>query len=131
MTKPLPEDEWKLKVSVQYQEAMKTPISLATAGLALPALFLSWAGKKPDGAILHGLTTWAYRSWACLFLSLAFGMVFYWASSKFVKVVCGGPETRSERFFEIVRDMSIALTLLLFISGLVSALLFLRTLLCG
>jgi choline-glycine betaine transporter len=129
MTKPLPEDEWKLKVSAQYQEAMKTPISLATASLILPVVFLSWAGKRSEGGILLGLTIWAYVSWICLILSITFGMVFYWASSKYVKVICGGTEQWPERRFEQIRDISICFTLLLFIAGLVSSILFLRTLL--
>jgi hypothetical protein len=59
---------------------------------------------------------------------LLFGMLFYWASTKFVKVVCGGEESISEKAFETIHDVSISGAVVCFIAGLVSVLLFLGNL---
>lgn len=129
MPKPLSDDNWKLTVCAQYQEAMKIPINWAAASLGLPILFLRWGGVQPDGKMLGRLTASAYVSWICLGLSLVCGLLFYWASAKFVKAVCGGyPDSESRRIeatFETIRDGSIVATVLLFGMGLVSALYFL------
>src|SRR5256885_57872 len=100
MILPLPEDEWKLKVNAQYQEGIKLLMSFVTAGLVLPIVLVrNFVG--PDEMAARFLTPSAYIFWVCFFVSLLSGMIFYWASSKFVKVVCGGKESRSEKYFEI------------------------------
>jgi len=128
MVKPLPEDEWKLKTNAQYQEAIKILINLATASLALPVVFLKELAGSPNGSrFVDHLKPSAYWSWAFLFASLLFGMLFYWASAKFVKVVCGGPEDHSENWFEKVRDATGGAAVVCFLAGLVSFLIFFRT----
>jgi hypothetical protein len=130
MPKPLPEDLWKVTVSAQYQEAMKIPINWATACLALPIIFLRWGGGvNANGVALARLGPAAYLSWLFLGLSLISGFLFFGASAKFVKAVSGGyPEeecVRLETFFERMRDISAAATLLLFGLGVASSLYFL------
>jgi catechol 2,3-dioxygenase-like lactoylglutathione lyase family enzyme len=133
---PSPKDEWKLKANANYQEVMKTLMTLVTASLVLPIWFIrnfvSVPQDKPIRAYLQG-RPWAYRSWVFLSCSLLFGMLFYLASSKFVKAVCGGyANTKKvwasdpEWFWEKVRDDSGFLMGVLFIIGLVAALLFFK-----
>src|SRR5207248_10545480 len=104
MTLPLPEDEWKLKVNAQYQEGIKLLMSFVTAGLVLP-IVLERNSVGPDEMAARFLTSSAYIFWVCLFVSLLCGMLFYWSSSKFVKVVCGGTESLSDKHFEFMRDV--------------------------
>jgi hypothetical protein len=110
---PLPKDEWKLKANANYQEVMKTLMTLMTASLVLPIWFIrNFLPVGPTEPIGKYLCPWAYFSWGFLSLSLVCGMVFYGASAKFVKVVCGGGETwpkkrfgvAPEKFFEGARD---------------------------
>jgi len=121
MSLPLPKDEWKLAVNTNYQEVMKTLMSLVTASLVLPFLLIRNFLGIPDGRpIADYLQPSAYWSWGLLFLSLVCGMVFYWASAKFVKVVSGGPETRTETSFETLRDLSAKIAVLSFVGGLLT-----------
>jgi hypothetical protein len=129
MGEPAPDNDWKLKANTQYQEGIKILMNLATASLALPVFFLkdlTGTGKGPR--IIDQLKPSAYASWTFLFLSLLFGLTFYWSSAKFVKVVCGGHEDWSEKVFEAVRDTSIGGATACFFAGLISFLLFFRTL---
>jgi hypothetical protein len=117
---PLKKDEWKLKANANYQEVMKTLMTIMTASLVLPVWFirnfLPAGQNEPTGKYLY---PWAYCSWIFLALALVFGMLFYAASAKFVKVVCGGRETRSESFFENARDWSGGAAVVSFLLGLV------------
>jgi hypothetical protein len=115
---PRPEDEWKLKTNAVYQEVMKSLMSLVTASLILPVLFIrDFLGVPSEHAIREKLSLSAYMSWASLFASLVCGMLFYYFSAKFLKVVCGGHEKpwwkkslwrkrdrSAEEFFERGRD---------------------------
>ncbi len=130
---PLPKDEWKLKANANYQEVMKTLVTLVTASLVLPVFFVKNFIKVPEGEMGLYLRTHCEAVWSWVFLScsLLFGMLFYVASSKFVKAVCGGYATSKkgrvsdpERCWEKVRDISGVLTGVMFIAGLVAALLF-------
>ena len=122
---PLPKDEWKLKANANYQEVMKTLMTLVTASLVLPVFFVrTFAEGKPLACYLR--TPDVTRSWGLLFFSLFSGMVFYVTSAKFVKVVCGGGEEwpkkwfgiDPEKFFESVRDVSGGGTGVSFLAGL-------------
>jgi len=122
---PLPKDEWKLKANANYQEVMKTLMTLMTASLVLPIWFIrNFLPVGPTEPIGKYLYPWAYCSWIFLALALVCGMFFYAASAKFVKVVCGGRETRSETFFEGARDWSGGTAVFFFLLGLISAGLF-------
>lgn len=127
---PLPEDEWKLKVNSNYQEVMKTLVTLVTASLVLPIFFIkNFLNLGPTEALKLHLRASAYWSWGFLFASLLCGMLFYWASAKFVKVVCGGREMwpknwfgfAPEKFFEEFRDVAAILVVVLFLSGILAA----------
>ena len=129
MSLPLPKDEWKLKVNAQYQEAIKLLMNLVTACLVLPIVFVKdFIYLQPGDTFAHHLHNKAvYWSWFFLSASLLCGGVFYWASAKFVKVVCGGVDSMSEKRFEALRDRSIGGTVVCFVAGLISLLWFLYT----
>jgi hypothetical protein len=123
----VPEDGWKLKANASYQDVMKTLMSLSTASLVLPLFFMRSFGVLPEGKIGPCLRTHcpAYWAWFFLFLSLVCGMLFYVASAKFVKAVCGGYEKtkkvlgfKPESFFENLRDLSGGGAGLSFLGGL-------------
>lgn len=108
MLLPLLQDEWKLPVNANYQELMKTLMSLVTASLVLPLFLIrTFLGVKEGEPIAHHLRPWAYISWGSMLLSLACCMSFFFASTKFLKVVSGGPETWTESTYETLRDFSI------------------------
>jgi drug/metabolite transporter (DMT)-like permease len=128
---PRPEDEWKLKTNAVYQEVMKSLMSLVTASLILPVLFIRDFLGVPSGPIREQLRGPAYWSWIFLFASLLSGMVFYWFSAKYLKVVCGGHEDPwwkkslwrkrdrpAEDFFESGRDFLGGAAVVCFIAGL-------------
>jgi hypothetical protein len=131
MPKPSQENEWKLKVNAEYQEAMRVVINLAAAALALPLVFLKiFVGAEQCNS--HRLTPSAYVSWGLLLLSLGFGMAFYYASAKFVKAVCGGydesVEKAREKWYEKSRDTWVRGVVACFAAGIVSLLWFFQTL---
>ena len=127
MSLPLPEDKWKLVVNANYQEVIKTLMSLTTASLVLPLLFIRNFLGVPEGKRLADyLPSSAYWFWGFLFLSLLCDMVFFWSSAKFIKVVSGGredwPKKRlgmaPEKFFETSRDVAIQGASLSFVAAL-------------
>jgi len=121
MSLPLPQDEWKVAVNANYQELMKTLMNLVTASLVLPFFLVRNFLGIPEGQpIADHLRPSAYWSWGLLFLSLLCGMLFYWASAKFLKVVSGGTESWSEASFETLRDLSASGAVLFFLGGLLT-----------
>lgn len=130
------EKEWMLNTNAQYTEMIKVVMNLATASLVLPIIFVRNFVELPAGhpasQSFHGL---AYYSWITLSLSLLCGLIFYWASAKYVKVVSGGAEesflakliwhkkvVRSRKWFETWRDLSAAGTVVGFLLGIAFAL---------
>jgi len=121
--------EWKVPVNTQYQDAMKLLMNLVMAALVLPIAFVkAFVELHPGDTVSKYLGPMAYSSWALLCVSLLFGMVFYWASTKFMKVVSGGEESLSEQSLERIRDASIAGAVVCFGFGLLFVLFFLGTL---
>jgi putative addiction module CopG family antidote len=106
--------------------------------VVLPIVFVrNFVVLKENQTVAQVLKCQAYLSWIFLFLSLSCGMIFYWASAKFVKLVCGGKEVsffwnkvrhkekfRSEKWFENWRDVSIVGAVSFFILGLIFSLWF-------
>lgn len=127
MLLPLPQDAWKVPVNANYQEVMKTLMSLVTASLVLPLFLIrTFLGVREGEPIAHHLRPWAYISWGSMLLSLACGMSFFFASAKFLKVVSGGTETWPEKTFENIRDFSVWGAVGFFGVGLCALLLFFK-----
>jgi hypothetical protein len=114
------DDGWKIIVNTNYQEVMKTLMSLVTASLLLPFFLIRNFLGVPEGQpIAKYLRSSAYLSWFSLLLSLVCGMVFYYMSAKFAKVVLGGTEPCPETFFENARDWFGTGAVIFFLFGLV------------
>jgi hypothetical protein len=121
MSLPRPGDQWKLTVNANYQEVMKTLMNLVTVSLFLPILFIRTFLGLPETKPLQDKLQWsAYLAWVFLFASLAFGMLFYWASAKFVKAVAKGREKQIETSFERLRDGAAFSASLLFVLGILA-----------
>jgi hypothetical protein len=115
----MPDNDWKVKVNSQYQDAMKTILNLSTASLVFPAFLVRNFLDLPAGQPLkEHLNGWAYSSWCLLFLSILSSMLFLYFSAKFVKVVSGGTERHSEKFYETARDAMIFGSIICFVVGL-------------
>ncbi len=119
------EQKWKVGANAEYQKVVAIVMNLATASLVLPLVFLrSFMGLK-DGQALSPQLMWpAIVSWVMLLLAVGFGLAFSMASAKFVKVVYGGHESRSENFFERARDCFGGAMAACFVVGLVFMLIF-------
>jgi hypothetical protein len=121
-----PQDEWRIPVNSQYQEAMKLLMNLVTAALVLPIVFVrNFVDLGTHETLSRHLRPQAYWAWGFLAGSLLCGIVFYWASAKYVKVVFGGPETKSVQWFEITRDVAMGGAVGCFLAGVVCLLWFL------
>ncbi len=83
------EQEGKLEVNRQYQEAIKVVINLVTASLVLPIAFLKNILGLPEGKIGSNLSPVAYVAWVLLGISLLACVGFYLCSTKFTKAVYG------------------------------------------
>jgi len=123
MSLPSPDpNNWKLMVNTNYQDLIKTLMSLTTASLVVPFLlvknFLVVPGDKSLSQYLPRPA--AYCFWAFMFMSLVCDAVFFYASAKFAKVVSGGTEAWSENFLESMRDTAVQGASLFFAAGLVS-----------
>lgn len=132
------EKEWRLTTNDHYLEVMKSLMSLITASFVLPLFFI----KNFVGAdrTLKSFPDYyrAYEAWVFLGLALVCGMIFYWASAKYVKVVSGGEEKSfwvrvichkesvPYNWFETSRDTMAALTIVCFLAGIALALWFFK-----
>jgi hypothetical protein len=81
------EERWKLDVNERYQKAVATVISLSTAALGSPFVFLK--DIHGNSSILHVLTPPAYIGAILLALSIVCAVVYYFFSAKWVKLALG------------------------------------------
>ena len=116
---PLPKDAWRLAVNQNYQDVMKTLMSMVTASLVFPFLLIrNFLGVREGQPIADSLQPSAYWAWGLLSSSVLCCMIFFLASAKFVKVVSGGPEAWTAATFEALRDLSVWGTVVFFLAGL-------------
>lgn len=115
-------EQWKIDVNDKYQQAVGVVISLSTASMILPILFL----KDVVGAthsITYFLNTWAYAGWVCLAASVLTAICYYYTSAKWVKLAWR-QETKMFRwhvehdFVEAVLDRTYFVMVGGFIAGL-------------
>lgn len=110
-----------MEVNDRYQKVVDTILNLATASLVLPILFLrSFLGVPDDKPILSKLSCLVFVAWTLLFFAIAFGILFYYASAKWVKLSLGQPVWLSPTALERVLDWAFWLMVICFLSGLVS-----------
>jgi hypothetical protein len=112
---------WKIPANEEYQKVINIIMNLATASLVLPVVFLqnfASSGGKKTAAELGWRVQWG---WKLLVLAVAFGLVFHWASAKYVKLVKGAPPEHEfffEKTFETIRDVCVVLVCVCFAGGI-------------
>jgi hypothetical protein len=85
-------ERWKLDVNDRYQKAVGTIISLSTAALVSPIVFLRDAGVANERqSVLSLITGSAYWGSGLLAASVVAGILYYFFSAKWVKLACGQP----------------------------------------
>ena len=111
--------EWKSKANAEYQKVIALIISLSTATLILPTLFLKDFVGLPSGTSLRCYLSWpVYVAWLFLFFAIAFCMVYYYASAKWLKQAYGGSVKWSEQSIESCLDVTFWIAVATFIIGL-------------
>jgi hypothetical protein len=118
---------WKAEVNAQYQRIVDLLISLATAALVLPPLFLRDFFGIKDEPLAIFLDNRVWLSWGFLSLAIFFGIGFHYASTKWIKHVWGVPVNTSPRILEIILDFCFWGTSFSFIAGLGFFLAFIRS----
>jgi hypothetical protein len=113
-------EEWKLDVNERYQKAVGTVISLATAALGAPFVFLKDIhGNQPIRSVL----TWqAHRGGYLLALSIVSAVVYYFFSAKWIKLALVNKADLfwiplKKWFVEFVLDVSYFLMMVGFLAG--------------
>jgi hypothetical protein len=113
------DERWKLDVNDRYQKAVNTVISLSTAALGIPFVFL----KDIHESILHVLTTSAYVGTGCLALSILTAVVYYFFSAKWVKLALIGKadffgiKFKKQKPVEVILDFSYFFMMIGFLVG--------------
>jgi hypothetical protein len=131
MRKQQPKYQWKIDTNDRYQKAVHTIISLSTASLILPTFFLreflNVAKEKP---LWDQLNWFVGMSWILFGLAIVAGIVFYYASAKWIKQAWGiglrwpGGRLVKERCLEMILDWSFRLMMILFFFGVIYFILF-------
>lgn len=123
-----PIEPWKIETNDRYGKIVNSIISLATAAMILPALFLrEFLGVPKEKALAPFLTWPAYIAWGCLGCSVFLGLFYSWISVKWIKQAWGQKIVFPENCLESIMDTSFVLMMLLFIIGIASSVWFFAT----
>ncbi len=118
-------DQWKIDVNDRFQRLVDLLIGLSTAGLVLPALFLKdYLGIPEANPLLIYLDRNAYLSVGAFLLTILFGIVYHYTSTKWVKCAWGQPTFLSSKTLERALDGTFWLMAVSFVSALIFFLLF-------
>lgn len=114
------DEQWKLEVNDRYQKAVGTVISLSTAAVGAPFVFLK--DIHGNQAIRHVLTCPAYWGWSLLGMSIVSAVVYYFFSAKWVKLALVNQADffwipLGKGFVEVVLDISYLLMMAGFLAG--------------
>lgn len=124
-------EQWKLDVNDRYQKAVSTIVSLATAALVVPVLYLQHILAKTQ-PLTDMINAWVYSSWLSLGASILAGIIYYYASAKWVKLSWQKPADMfginvTKAFVEWVLDKSYFVMMVGFVLGLVAIVVFMAT----
>ena len=120
--------EWKSKANSEYQKVIASIISLSTATLILPTLFLKdFIGLSAGASLRSSLSCSVFVAWALLFIAIACCLVYYYASAKWLKQAYGGSVKWSEQAIETCLDITFWAAGGAFILGLLLLLVFIVT----
>jgi len=78
--------QWRIDVNDKYQAAVGVVISLASASMILPILFLKDVVRLENRALAHVMNWWTYGGWSCLAVSILSGILYHYCSAKWVKL---------------------------------------------
>jgi hypothetical protein len=105
---------WTERTSLEVRALL---ISLSTASLILPPIFLQKYLGIDDEPLLMFLDWWAVSSTLCFGLVVLLGIGFHWASAKRVKQAWGRATVLSGSQLERVLDALFALAAACFVLG--------------
>jgi hypothetical protein len=109
---------WMVDVNQRYQKVVDLLISLSTAALVLPPLFLQqFLGVQTEPLALF-MDKWAWGSLASFGLAILLGIAFHWLSAKWIKRAWGQPTVLSQRALERCLDITLVGACLAFVAGL-------------
>ena len=130
-------NQWKLDVNDRYGRGVGVVISLSSASLVLPIIFLKdIAHISSTQSFAKSLTCWAYSGWVLLSLSVLSGVIYYFCSAKWVKQAWGkdadifGIEV-TEDFIENLLDGSYFVMMSGFLLGLGAMIMYMVTFTIG
>ncbi|MBS1115348.1 MAG: hypothetical protein H6Q94_1077 [Nitrospirae bacterium] len=119
ITKDIPKEQWKIETNNTYQKVVGTIMGLATASLVLPVLFLrNFLSVPQEKPLVNYLCGSIYWSWALLALSIFFGTIFYYVSTKWIKQAWGQRTYLSANTIENILDLTFWLEIIFFIMGI-------------
>ena len=119
-----PRYPWRLDTNDRYREVVRTILSLSTASLVVPVFFLRNILSVPNNKSLIDILDWTVVvSWILLFVSVIFGLVFYYASAKWIRLAWGESagffgRSTNETIVEAVLDFSFWGSVITFFIGL-------------
>lgn len=124
---------WRLDTNNRYRDAVKVLMDLSTASLVIPVFFLrDVLPVAKDRSLVEVLTCKIYGFWICLIVAIFSGVIFYYASAKWVRLAWGkeagffGRPT-NDKVVERVLEVSFWATITGFIFGIVLIVLFVVT----
>jgi hypothetical protein len=123
-------ERWKLDVNERYQKAVGTVITLSTAALGSPIVFLKDIHAKRS--ILDVLTFSAYMGGILLAISIVCAVVYYFFSAKWVKLALVNQADFfwipiGKDFVESILDVTYFLMMIGFLAGVYFMLQFMAT----
>jgi len=114
-------EKWEVLTSDRYLKIVSTVISLATAAIALPLLFIRQVVGAPAGQSISKLITCsAWVAWLSLTLAIAFGLAYSWVSVRWVKCALGQPTKLPRNSIERLADTLFVLMALGFVIGILA-----------
>src|SRR5258708_1733383 len=118
-------EAWKLDTNDRYREAVKVVMDLSTASLVVPIFFLRDILRVPQTEPLSQVLNWKiYLSWASLSIAIFSGLVFYYASAKWVRLAWGQDSqfsgiTLTEDRVERTLEVALWTTFVTFVVGII------------
>ncbi|MGH9747357.1 MAG: hypothetical protein ACRD59_14770 [Candidatus Acidiferrales bacterium] len=126
-------ERWKLDVNDRYQKAVATVITLSSAALVSPIVFLKdMLSLGEHNSIVTLLNRTAYIGWILLAVSIVCGLLYYYFSAKWTKLAL----TKSadvlwvplnEKFSELALDLTYFFMMIGFLGGTACMLRFMAT----
>ena len=123
-----PVDKWRIETNDRYINIVTSIMSLDTAALILPALFLREFLAVPKETPLMPLLNYVtFIAWGSFGTSILLGLTYSWLSVKWVKLAWGERIWLTENCLEFLLDLTFVAIALTFILGIVASVWFFAT----